>query len=195
MADMGHNSQLTDKERRALRMHHIRLVQAAEAKVAEARAVKTQLRTEAKKDGFKKLEIDAGVRLLELDDESIFIDEIRELYGIAEDFGILPKDQADLFQDRRPIEERAYDEGLAAALAGRDRNAPYGVDSGAGQEWLRGWDDGQAEMRDQLQSAMEKKNAALEAEEAEFEPELDETTDEEWNNAAPQEPPQPPASA
>lgn len=176
MAEPGHNSELTDKERRALRMHHIRQIQAQKARVDEQRASYNQLRKTAKADGFKLSEIDAGLRLLELDDQSIFVDEIRELYGIAEDFGVLPKgDQLDMFADRRPIEDRAYDEGLAAGLGGKDRSPSYGPESAAGQAWMRGYDDGQQQMRDDLQSAMEKKNAA--ANEPEDDPFPDEASD------------------
>jgi|GEM_PF-3398646 len=53
--------------------------------------------------------------------------------------------QFDMFdEDRTPIEERAYEEGLAAGKLRKDATNPYGADSKAGQEWQRGLNDGHA---------------------------------------------------
>ena len=164
MAQAGHNSSLTDKERRALRMHHIKAVAAENAKVKAANDDRKKVKGLAKADGFKMSEIDAGVRLMEMEDTDIFMSEIAELYGIAQDFGVIPAAQMDFFEDRRPLVDRAKDEGLAAGLQGKDPVSPYGSGSAEDQAWMAAWHEGQEEMRTQLQSAMEKRNAAKEAE-------------------------------
>jgi len=59
-----------------------------------------------------------------------------------------------------PLDDRAYEEGIAAGLQGKDPTAPYDAASSPGQRWLQGWHEGQRQMRDDLLAAMEKRNAA-----------------------------------
>lgn len=58
-------------------------------------------------------------------------------HGVARQFEMFDKDRA-------PIEERAYEEGLAAGKLRKPNQNPYGADSKAGQEWQRGFNDGTA---------------------------------------------------
>lgn len=158
----GHNSgELTPSEKSALRMHHIRGLLVIADRLKPLMDERKQARALAKADGFKLSEIDAGLRLATMEDQSIFVAEIMELIDIAKAFNALPPgEQGDLFPDRRPVDERCFDEGKVAGLAGKNPEPPYGADSEQGQAWLAGWHEGQRMMREELESAMLKKNAA-----------------------------------
>jgi ribosome modulation factor len=160
-AEVGHNSkELTSEERAALRMHHIRQLLKVEDDMKPLRELRKKIRAEAKGDGFKLAEIDAGIRLATMEDQSIFVAEIKELIEIARSFNALPPGgQGDLFPDRRPKDEKRFAEGKQAGLEGRNPEPPYGVDSPDGQAWMSGWHEGQRIMRDDLLSAMQKRAA------------------------------------
>ncbi|WP_011580537.1 MULTISPECIES: ribosome modulation factor [Chelativorans] len=170
MTDIGHNSELTTEQKSALRMHHVRRLLELEEEMQPLRERRKQIRAEAKGDGFKLSEIDAAIRLSTMEDTSIFVAEIKELIEIAKAFNALPPgEQGDLFPDRRPANERCFDEGKVAGLAGKNPEPPYGADSKQGQAWMKGWHEGQRIMREELQAAMEKRNA-MKADETEDEP-------------------------
>lgn len=160
-AGEGHNSgELTANERAALRMHHVRKLLDIGEKLKPIFEERKTARATAKADGFKLSEIDAAIRLATMDDTSIFVDEIKELIAIAQAFNALPPgEQGDLFPDRRPKDERCFDEGRVAGLAGKNPEPPYGADSEQGQQWLSGWHEGQRIMREDLEAAMLKRNA------------------------------------
>jgi ribosome modulation factor len=160
-AQTGHNSgELTPAEKSALRMHHIRQLLGIADRLKPIMEERKKARALAKADGFKLSEIDAGLRLATMDDQNIFVEEIKELIEIAKAFNALPPgEQGDLFPDRRPVEERAFDEGKVAGLAGKDPDPLYDASSDMGQAWMKGWHEGQRIMREDLLSAMEKKNA------------------------------------
>lgn len=166
-APTGHNSgELTPAEKSALRMHHIRGLLGIADRLKPLMDERKKARALAKADGFKLSEIDAGMRLATMEDQSIFVAEIMELIDIAKAFNALPPgEQGDLFPDRRPVDDRCYDEGKVAGLMGKDPAPPYGADSEQGQAWLQGWHEGQAMMRVELQAAMEKRNSAKAADE------------------------------
>lgn len=159
-APAGHNGgkELTPDERTALRMHHVRKLLEIADRMKPIRDERKTARATAKADGFKLSEIDAAIRLATMDDMGIFVDEIRELIEIAKAFNALPPgEQGDLFPDRRPAEEKAFDAGKVAGLEGKNPEPPAGFDP---SKWMDGWHDGQRVMRENLQSAMEKRNAA-----------------------------------
>jgi ribosome modulation factor len=159
--ETGHNSgELTPDQKIALRMDIIKRLLDVEDDMKPLRDLRKQIRAEAKGYDFKLSEIDAGIRLATMEDQSIFVAEIKELIAIAQAFNALPPgEQGDLFPDRRPTDEKRFAEGKQAGLLGKNPDPPYGADSQDGQHWLRGWHSGQAQMRDDLQRAMEKKNA------------------------------------
>lgn len=161
MGEPGHNSgELTADQKSALRMHHVRQLLAVAEEMQPLLERRKKLRATAKADGFKLSEIDAALRLSTMDDMSIFVDEIKELIEIAKAFNALPPgEQGDMFPDRRPVDEKRFDEGKVAGLSGKNPEPPYGADSPDGQRWLQGWHEGQRIMRDELEAAMTKKNA------------------------------------
>ncbi|TPK14146.1 hypothetical protein [Mesorhizobium sp. B2-5-11] len=57
--------------------------------------------------------------------------------------GVPINTQLDIFTDRMPLDERAYRDGEEAGLRGDTLSNPYSEASPEGQEWARGWHDGQ----------------------------------------------------
>lgn len=74
--------------------------------------------------------------------------------------------QGDLLDgvDRRPADEKGFQEGKIAGLEGKDRVSPYSPSTPQGQAWLKGYDEGQKLAREGLQASMEAKNAKDEKE-------------------------------
>jgi ribosome modulation factor len=158
--ETGHNSgELTASEWRALHFHHFRAIEAQKAVVKAAQAELKTLRKSAKTDGCVMADLDYMARCAELEDPDIVPEELRRRAEIASWFALPVHYQADMFVDRMPLDERAFEEGVATGLAGKDPSPPYDATSSAGQRWMEGWHAGQAQMRDDLQRAMEKKNA------------------------------------
>lgn len=159
-ATAGHNSELTPSEWRALHFHHFRQIEDQKAKVKEAQDALKKLRKTAKADGCVMADLDYMARCAELEDPSIVPEEIRRRAEIASWFALPVNYQPDMFADRTPLDDRAFEEGKAAGLAGKNPEGPYDAASSAGQRWLEGWHEGQRIMREDLQSAMEKRNSA-----------------------------------
>lgn len=159
-ADIGDNFKtLTPAEERALFFHHYAEISAAHDKVKVAQAEEKRLRRVAKVDKIVLRDINFAMRCAEVEDQDIIVRDISQQYKIANWLGLPLGAEPELNFDREPLIDRADREGLAAGLAARPRNAPYAVDSEAGQAWLAAYDRGQAEVRDNYLSAMEKRNA------------------------------------
>lgn len=157
----GHNSgELTPAESRALHMHHFNVIEAQKAIVKAAQDDLKKLRKTAKVDGLVMADLDYMARCANLEDPSIAPAEILRRAEIASWFALPVNFQPDMFTDRMPIDERAYEEGIAAGLQGKDPTPPYDETSGPGQRWLAGWHEGQRQMREELQTAMTKRNSA-----------------------------------
>lgn len=158
MTTAGHNSELSVGEQRALMFHHFNSIEAQKAKVKEAQDALKKLRKTAKADGIVMADLDYMARCAALEDPDIVPAEILRRAEIASWFALPVNFQPNMFDDRTPLEDRAFEEGKAAGLLGKSPTAPY--DGTAGQNWLQGWHEGQRIMREDLQSAMEKRNAA-----------------------------------
>lgn len=159
--ETGHNSgELTPSEARALHMHHFRLIDAQKTIVKAAQDDLKKLRKTAKADGLVMADLDFMARCAALEDPTIAPAEILRRAEIASWFALPVNFQPDMFTDRMPIDERAYEEGIAAGLQGKDPVAPYDATSNPGQRFLAGWHEGQRQMRDELEAAMTKRNSA-----------------------------------
>lgn len=94
--------------------------------------------------GFTKGDIKWAIELEEKDAAEVIATMERRV-RIAKMLGHGIARQIEMFsEDRTPIEDRAYDEGLAAGKMRKDGANPYGIDSAAGQAWQRGMNDGTA---------------------------------------------------
>ncbi|WP_157632729.1 hypothetical protein [Hoeflea sp. 108] len=160
MSIAGHNSELSVGEQRALMFHHFNLIEAQKGIVRSAQDALKKLKKTAKADGLVMADLDYMARCAALEDPDIVPAEILRRAEIASWFALPVNFQPDMFVDRTPLEDRAFEEGKAAGLLGKGPEAPYDAASAAGQAWLQGWHEGQRIMREDLQSAMEKRNAA-----------------------------------
>lgn len=157
----GHNSgELTPAESRALMFHHFRLIEDQKAIVKAEQDALKKLRKTAKADGLVMADLDYMARCAALEDPSIVPEELKRRAEIASWFALPVNFQPDMFTDRMPLDDRAYEEGIASGLQGKDPSAPYDAASSPGQRWLEGWHEGQRQMRDDLLAAMTKRNAA-----------------------------------
>jgi ribosome modulation factor len=147
-AKPGHNSSgLTDDQVQALTRQH-----------SEKRAHLLELEKTAKANRMnfdKVIKSDLGAKgladiklLAELETEegeTKFKEEMERQARVARWAGLHVGMQGSLFdEDRRPIADRAYEEGKRAGLAGKDAKPPHAPGTEAHNEWMRGWHDGQA---------------------------------------------------
>jgi len=146
-AGPGHNSGLTDDQRQALTRQHLRAYQSALAAKKEADA--------AFKNACKKAKAELGdgavadIKLLiELSTdggEQRFRDDMERQARVARWCGMPIGAQGNLFdEDRRPIEEKALEEGKAAGFDGKDAKPPYAPGHPGYDAWMRGWHEAQA---------------------------------------------------
>lgn len=97
-----------------------------------------------KAGGFTKSDVKWALELEEKDAADVIATMQRRL-RIAKMMGHGVARQIEMFEeDRTPIEDRAYEEGLAAGKMRKAATNPYGMDSAAGQNWQRGMNDGTA---------------------------------------------------
>lgn len=160
MTAIGDNSRLTAAESRALHFHHFNAIEAQKATVKAAQDVLKKMRKTAKADGCVMADLDYMARCADLEDPSIVPAELSRRAEIASWFALPVNFQPDMFTDRTPIDDRAFEEGKAAGLRGKDPTPAYDENSVPGQAWLKGWHDGQRIMREDLQNAMEKSLAS-----------------------------------
>lgn len=105
--------------------------------------------------GFTKGDIKFAMELEEKDAGDIIATMQRRI-RIAKMFGHGLARQFDMFdQDRTPLEDRAYEEGLAAGKLRKDATNPYGADSKPGQRWQAGLNDGHTFANKDLSHVME----------------------------------------
>lgn len=160
MTTAGHNSELSVGEQRALMFHHFNLIEAQKGIVKAAQDALKKLKKTAKADKVVMADLDYMARCAALEDPGIVPAEILRRAEIASWFALPVNFQPNMFDDRTPLEDRAFEEGKVAGLQAKAPEAPYDAASAAGQKWLQGWHEGQRIMREDLQSAMEKRNSA-----------------------------------
>ena len=136
MTTTGHNS-MPD---RAAFFAHLTRIQSAAGVKAEADADFSQTKKLAKADGIAIEDIKYVMDAINAEDvESVRARLLRQLTYL-EWLSIMPKGQGDLFADRRPADEASFDAGFAAGLLGK------AAEPERGDEWMRGWAEGQAEL-------------------------------------------------
>jgi ribosome modulation factor len=141
----GHNQMTDDQEQKLTRDHAAKraLLLAAEVKAKSDRMnfdkiIKSDL-------GAKGLDNIKLLERLEADDkgENSVKEDFERMAKVARWAGLQIGTQGSLFDDdRRSTTEKAFDEGKKAGMTSKDPNSPYTGE--AGQEWLRGWHEGQA---------------------------------------------------
>ncbi|MDX0572149.1 hypothetical protein GOD68_18135 [Sinorhizobium medicae] len=170
----GHNSQLTEQEQQALWGHHVRkriaLVREKEALNAQEKVLKA----DAKNDQISEKELKDFLDCMLTDDPQKKVDQFNMLKRNRIRLGLIIDDRkGDLLADRVTTEQMIFAAGVEAGLAALDRVSKYGAASPEDKAWLSGYDDGQRIARENLQSAMEKRQAERSREEPAADPNAD----------------------
>jgi hypothetical protein len=165
MASAGHNTQLNDEERQALWGHHIQKRLSLKRQRDELSALEKELDKDAKNDGISKAEMKDFIDVMSSDNPQKKVDDFNMLKRNRIRLGLIQDDRkGDLLADRVTNEQMIYAAGVEAGLAALDRvSKKYQAGSTEDKTWLSGWDEGQRIARENLQSAMEKRNAAKQA--------------------------------
>lgn len=160
MSKIGDNSALTENEEKALFFHHLRKDAEHQAVIKAAQAARKADRKLAQAEGIVLADLDYAQRAINADDKGIITARHLQQSKINFWLGLSSGYQTDLFIDRAPGIERIEKEGEQAGFLAADRFSPYEAMSDEDQAWLRGYDRAQKIMAENLQSAMEKVNAA-----------------------------------
>lgn len=166
MSKIGDNSrELTDLEEKSLFFHHLRKDAQHQAIIKAAQAARKADRKLAQADGVVLADMDYGQRAMSADDKGTITARHLQQSKINFWLGLTSGFQSDLFIDRAPGLERIEAEGERAGYLAAERPGPYEKGSDEAAAWDRGYDRAQAVMRDNLESAMNKVNAANAAKE------------------------------
>lgn len=145
-AGPGHNSQMTDDQRQGLtRQHSTRYFSLLQAKKDADAALKNHAKIIKSDLGDNGLLMIKLLKDLETDEgEARFRAEMEAKAQVARWAGMPIGQQGNLFEeDRRPIEDRALEEGKAAGMSGKDAKPPYAPGHPGYDRWMEGWHKGQ----------------------------------------------------
>lgn len=145
----GHNSQLTDDEKRALTLHHKRAYEAADALVEKAKADRTAIADLAKSDLGKGALADIKDMIV-ADNPKKMKALLERTQRLARWAGLKVGEQPQLFE---AAETSRFEDGKTAGMAGDHCKPPIGIAHDAQQLWIGGWHEGQTV----LASAFKKK--------------------------------------
>lgn len=162
MAEIGHNNELTDNERQALFGDHVRKDLKIREQIELLTVQKKANRKVAQNDGFPSSKIDHYVKALTAEDKQKPVDRHREQRENLIWLGLINDDpQGDLLADRATKEQRIFAAGQAIGLVAGERASGYDAAGADDKTWLAGYDDGQRIVRENLESAMKKRAAAM----------------------------------
>lgn len=145
----GHNSQLTDDEKRALTLHHKRAYEAADALVEKAKADRTAIADLAKSDLGKGAVADIKDMIL-ADNPKKMKAVLERVQRLARWAGLAVGSAPQLFE---AAQVDHHEEGKTAGMSGLICQPPVRMAADAQQLWISGWHDGQMV----LMSAFKKK--------------------------------------
>lgn len=155
----GHNVQ-TEREQfeEQTFLNGYRQIKDIKSEIAASMGDAKDIYARLKNIGFTKADVKWAMELEEKDAGDVIATMQRRI-RIAKMFGHGLARQIELFDtDRAPVEERAYEDGLAAGKLRKDNANPYGADSAAGQAWQRGFNDGTAFANKDLAAQFEEKS-------------------------------------
>lgn len=137
----GHNGTGLDDNQEKVFIREFSALKAAESSMAGTKGEMNGSYKRLEQAGFTKDHI-KWAQTLEKSNVSEIIRDLRMKIAIAKLMGHAAGRQLDLIDDRTPLEDQAYLEGLAAGKLGRDATNPYGMETVAGQAWQRGMNEG-----------------------------------------------------
>ena len=145
MNNIGHNS-ISDEDRRNLffvhRHHYLKALAVKKAADSALKNVGKSVKADLGPNGldqiklYEKAKTDEGLQSIK--DE---IESQRQALAYAD---IPVNTQIDLFDMTASYEEKAYKAGLTAGLEGETMINPYNETTQDGQDWGRGWHEGQS---------------------------------------------------
>lgn len=150
---VGHNSgdkttaQISDEQMQALTRQHAqkraKLVEAEKKAKADRLNFDKIIKSDLGADGLKNIKLLEDLETPE--GEARVKAEIDRQLQVARWAGLPIGTQGSLWEtDRRPITERAYDEGKRAGMDGKTMEPPHQQGTEAYGAWVQGWTDGQA---------------------------------------------------
>lgn len=145
----GHNSALTDDEKRALTLHHKRAYEAADSLVEKAKADRTAIADLAKSDLGKGALADIKDMIL-ADNPKKMKSVLERAQRLARWAGLKVGSQPQLFE-AATVDHG--EEGKTAGMSGATCEPPKSLAADAQQKWIAGWHEGQTV----LASAFKKK--------------------------------------
>ncbi len=146
-ATVGHNSGLNDDQRQGLtRKHGAKYWELLQAKKDADSALKNHTKVIKADLGDYGLLTIKILKQLESDDGELkFKAEMEAKANAARWAGLPIGAQGNLFdEDRRPVDERAFDEGKAAGFEGKDAKPPYDPGHPGYDAWMEGWHQAQS---------------------------------------------------
>lgn len=150
----GHNSGLDPAQEKAF-VREFAALKDAESGMAEAKGTISGIFKRLENAGFTKADV-AWAKSLEKQNVSEAVATMRRRLSIAVIMGHALGRQIDMFdKDRMPLEDQAYEEGLAAGKLRKQNSNPYDMGSAAGQNWQKGFNEGTAFANEALAEAME----------------------------------------
>ncbi|HEY1980725.1 MAG TPA: hypothetical protein VGH13_11610 [Xanthobacteraceae bacterium] len=136
---IGHNSSLSDDEKRALTLHHKRKYETADALVEKAKADRTAVADLAKSDLGKGALADIK--------DMILADNPKKMKGVLERAqrlarwaGLKVGSQPQLFEQAQVDN---FENGKTAGMSGDTCEPPKNLAQDAQQLWINGWHEGQ----------------------------------------------------
>ena len=97
-----------------------------------------------KAEGTTLVDINTAIKLSGEEGEAVVKAEIADTIRVARWMGHSVGYQMEMFPDRRPATDRAYDDGKVAGLAGQVKKPPFDANLPQCARWSDGWHDGQA---------------------------------------------------
>lgn len=144
-AGPGHNG-LSDDHARGLHLsNHVPAYEKALAAKKKADADFKNVCKTIKAEGGTIEQIKLTIQLRTPEGEKAFAEELAWRRRIAEWNNLQVGTQGWLLdEDRRPITERAYEDGKKAGFEGKDAAPPHAPNTEAYEAWLKGWHESQA---------------------------------------------------
>ena len=145
MSEPGHNVEADRRDYEDQRfLNALAKVKGLNSEKAENAAAYKLVYDSLKDLGFTKQDVKFALELEEKDARQV-IDTMARRIRIAKLLGHGLSRQFEMFdEDRTPIDERAYEEGLAAGKKRESATNPYDLSTEAGQKWQEGMNDGTA---------------------------------------------------
>lgn len=135
----GHNSALTDEEKRALTLHHKKKYEAADALVEKAKADRTAIADLAKSDLGKGALADIKDMILAGDGKKMKA-VLERAQRLARWAGLKVGSQPQLFE---AAQVDHAEEGKTAGMSGTTCEPPKTLAQDSAQLWISGWHEGQ----------------------------------------------------